>query len=41
VDTILTNLLEGDQFGRASLVMFAELAHTGEVGLLGAGADGQ
>ena len=36
----LANLLEGNQLGR-TVVMLAELADTGEVGLFGAGADGQ
>ncbi len=41
VDAVLADLLEGDQVGRAPLVVFAELADTGEVGLFGAWADGQ
>ena len=38
IDAVLTNLLEGDQLGRA-VVVLAELANTRIVGLFGAGAD--
>ena len=41
MDAVLADLLEGDQVGRAPLVVLAELADTGEVGLFGAWADGQ
>jgi hypothetical protein len=40
VDAVLAHLLEGDQLGRA-VVVLAELADTGVVGLFGAWADGQ
>jgi len=40
VDAVLTHLLKGDQLGRA-LVVLAELADTGIVGLFGARADRQ
>ena len=40
VDAVLAHLLEGDQLGRA-VVVLAELADTGVVGLFGARADGQ
>ena len=40
VDAVLPDLLEGDQLGRP-VVVLAELADTGQVGLFGARADGQ
>jgi hypothetical protein len=40
VDTVLADLLNGDPFGSA-VVILAELADTGVIGLFGAGADGQ
>ena len=40
VNTVLADLLNGDPFGRA-VVVLAELADTGVAGLFGAGADGQ
>jgi hypothetical protein len=40
VDAVLADFFEGDQLGR-TVVVLAELADTGEVGLFGARADGQ
>jgi hypothetical protein len=40
VDAVLADLLEIDQFGRA-VVVFTDLANTGQVSLLGARTDGQ
>ena len=41
MEAVLADLLQGDQVGRAPLVVLAELADTGEVGRFGAWADGQ
>ena len=40
MDAILAEFLGGDQVGRA-VIMLAELTDTGQVGLFGAGAEGQ
>jgi len=40
MNAVLADLFEGDQLGR-TVVVLAELADTGVVGLFGAGADGQ
>jgi hypothetical protein len=40
MDEVLANLLGADELGRA-IIILAELAHAGQVGLDGARADGQ